>query len=199
MSLTSRAVHSSSRGDLVRGRLAPELLNELALDVHDLVQLLDHVHRDADGAGLVGDRARDGLADPPGGVGGELVAAPVVELLDGADQPERPLLDQVEERQAAAQVALGDRDDEAQVGLDHLLLGAHVAALDPLRETDLLVGREQVHAADRAQVEAQRVEARLDRQVDLGLLGNVRRLGGGFSAPSARASSDTISMPASRR
>ena len=72
---------------------------------------------------LVGDRAGDGLADPPGRVGRELVAAAVVELLDGADQAERALLDQVEEREAAAEVALRDRDDEAQVGLDHLLLG----------------------------------------------------------------------------
>jgi hypothetical protein len=84
--------------------------------VDDLVELLDHVHWDADGPALVGDRARDGLADPPGGVRGELVAAAVVELLDRADEAERALLDEVQEREAAAQVALGDGDDEAQVG-----------------------------------------------------------------------------------
>ena len=33
------------------------------------------MHRDADGARLVGDRARDRLPDPPGGIGRELVAA----------------------------------------------------------------------------------------------------------------------------
>ena len=158
-------------GDLLRRRLAAELLDELALDVHDLVELLDHVDRDADRPALVGDRARHRLADPPRRVGRELVAAAVVELLDRADQPERALLDQVQERQAAAEVALGDRDDEAQVGLDHLLLGEHVAALDALGQRDLLLGRQQLDAADRAQVEAQRVEARLDREVDLGLLG----------------------------
>ncbi len=169
MSLTSRAVHCSSRGDLLGGRLAAELLNQLALHVHDLVELLDHVHGDPDRAGLVRDRAGHGLPDPPGGVRGELVPAPVVELLDGPDQPERSLLDQVEERQPAAQVALRDRHDQAQVGLDHLLLGDHVAALDPLGEEDLLVRREQLDAPDRPQVEPQRVQARLDRQVDLGL------------------------------
>ena len=173
MSLTSRAVHCSSAAISSGERLAAELLHQLALDVHDLVELLDHVHRDADGARLVGDRPRHGLADPPGGVGRELVAAPVVELLDRADQPQRALLDQVEERQAAAQVALGDRDDEAQVGLDHLRLGRHVAALDALGQRDLLLGGQQVHAADRAQVQPQRVEARLDREVDLRLLGRL--------------------------
>src|SRR3712207_1515255 len=127
-----------------------------------------------------GDGAGDRLADPPGRVRRELVAAPVVELLDRADQAERALLDQVEEREPAAEVALRDRDDKAQVGLDHVLLRGHVATLDPLRELDLLGGGQELHAADRAQVQPQRVEARLDRQVDLWLLGGgrvLRRLG----------------------
>src|SRR3954467_12551813 len=74
--------------DLLRLRLAAEALDELALDVHDLVQLLDHVHRDADRARLVRDRPGDRLSDPPGRIGGELVALAVVELLDRADEPE---------------------------------------------------------------------------------------------------------------
>ncbi len=55
-------------GDLLRGGFAAILLHELLLHAHELVDRLDHVHRDADGAGLVGDRAGDGLADPPGRV-----------------------------------------------------------------------------------------------------------------------------------
>ena len=128
-----------------------------------LVELFHHVHGDADRAALVGDRAGHRLADPPGGVGRELVAAAVVELLHRADQPQRALLDQVEEREAAAHVALGDRHHQAQVGLDHVLLGGHVAALDALAPSATSsLGAEQRHAADRAQVQAQRVEARLD-------------------------------------
>src|SRR3954453_2704753 len=155
--------------DLLRQRLAAELLHELALHVDDLVQLLDHVDGDADRAALVRDRPRHRLADPPGRVRGELVAAPVVELLHRADEAERALLDEVQERQAAAQVALGDGHDEAQICLDHLLLGHQVPALDAPRQLDLAVGREQRHLADRPQIEPQRIQAGLDRQVDLGL------------------------------
>ena len=88
------------------------------------------MHRDADGAGLVGDGAGDGLANPPGGVGRELVAAAVLELVDGLHEADVALLNEVEELEAAVGVLFGDGDDEAQVGFDQLalgLLGVHVA------------------------------------------------------------------------
>ena len=72
---------------------------------------------------------RDRLPDPPGGVGRELVAAAVLELVDRLHQADVAFLDQVEELQAAVGVFLGDRDHEAQVRLHHLLLGLARLAL----------------------------------------------------------------------
>jgi hypothetical protein len=92
------------------------------------------VRRDADRRGLVRDRTLAGLANPPGGVGRELEALAPVELLDRAVQSDHALLDQVAELQAVALVALGDRDHEAQVRVDHPLLRREVAALHALRE-----------------------------------------------------------------
>ena len=117
MGNSTRPAISSTR------RLAAELLEELALHPHHLVDGLDHVHGDADGATLVGEGAGDGLADPPRGVGRELEALGVVELLDGPHEAEVPLLDEVEEGEAPVAVALGDRDHEPEVGLDERLLG----------------------------------------------------------------------------
>ncbi len=110
-------------GDLLRSRLAPHLLNELATGADQLVDRLDHVHRNAYGAGLIGDGAGDRLPDPPGGVGGELVAALVFEFVDRLHQTDVPFLDQVEKLQPAVGVLLGDGDHEAQVGFDKLALG----------------------------------------------------------------------------
>ena len=72
---------------------------------------------------MVGQCAADGLADPPGRVGGELVAAAVLELVHRSQQSDVAFLDQVEQRQAAVVVPLGDRHDQSQVGLGHLVLG----------------------------------------------------------------------------
>jgi hypothetical protein len=121
---------------------------------------------------VVRDCALHRLPDPPGCVGRELEAAPPVELLDRAVETERALLDQVEERHAEAAVALRNRDDKAQVGLDHPPLRRQVAALDRLREHDLLVRRQQLVATDVGQEQLQAVarSRRLGRlEADLGL------------------------------
>src|SRR5204863_9656786 len=87
--------------------------------------------------------------------------------LDGADEAERAFLDQVEEAETAAEVALRDRDDQTEVRLGHLGLRRHVAALDALRERHLLVGGEERHFADLPEIEPETVEARLDGEVEL--------------------------------
>ena len=117
-----------------------QLLQQLAADADDLVDGLHHMYGDADGTGLIGDGAGDGLTDPPCGVGGELVALGVVELLHGLDQTQIALLDQVEEQHAAAHVALGDGHHQTEVGLGQLLLGL-AALLDVLLQLgQFLVG-----------------------------------------------------------
>ena len=128
--------HGELFGELLGRRLAADLVQHLARGAHDLVDRLDHVHGDADGACLIGDRAGDRLPDPPGRVGRELVAAAVFELVDRLHQADVAFLDQVEELQAAVGVFLGDRDHEAQIGLDHFLLGLPRLALALLHHLD---------------------------------------------------------------
>src|SRR5216684_2090107 len=128
------------RRDLLRGGLAAEFLDELARGPDELVDRLDHVHGDADRAGLVGDGARDRMPDPPGRVRRELVAAAVLELVHGLHEADIALLDQVEELEPAVRVLLGDRDHEPQVRLHHLLLG--------LRRLDLALPDDRHHALD---------------------------------------------------
>ena len=81
----------------------------------------------------------------------------MVKLLGRTAEPDRPLLDEIEERQPLVAVPLGDRDDQPEVRLDHLLLRAMVAALDPLCELDLLRCGQQVDLADVAQERLQAI------------------------------------------
>src|SRR5262244_111347 len=115
--------HAELFGKLLGRGLAADLVEHLARLTHDFADALHHVHGDANGARLVGDRARDRLPDPPRGIGRELVAAAILEFVDPLHQADIAFLDQVEELQAAVGVFLGDGDDEAQVRLHHLLLG----------------------------------------------------------------------------
>src|SRR5207247_2563107 len=109
--------------------------------------------RKAERPGVIRHGALHRLADPPGRIRRELVTTSPVELLDGAVQAERAFLDQVQEGDAEAPVALGDGNDQAQVRLDHAPLGGRVAPLDRLGEGDLLRGGEQLVAADVGQAE----------------------------------------------
>ena len=144
-------VHVELGGDLLRLRVTAELALEGAARGADLVELLDDVHGQPHDAGLLGDAAGDRLPHPPGGVGGELVALGVVELLDRADQAGVALLDQVEHRHLAAAVLAGDGDDEPEVGLDEALDGPLALLGEPL---ELLLGgvlgRATLLAADAA-------------------------------------------------
>ena len=161
-----------------------ELLDQVALRAEHAIHRVRDMDRYADRPRLVGQGSRDRLPDPPGRVRRELEALGVVELLDRADQAQVSLLDQVEHRHAATDVPLGDRDHEAEVRLDDLLLGALAGAderselpsplgvdrarfvelgsgeepnLDASREVDLLVRGEQLASTDLAQVDADQV------------------------------------------
>ena len=149
--------------------------DELPARAHHPAHLLGDVDGEADRAALVGQRARDRLADPPRRVGRKLVAHPVVELLDRADQAEVALLDQVEQRHAGPRVVPRDRHHEAQVRLDQLPLRVLVACVLAPGELALFLARQQRPVADLADVEPQRVAGRRLRDRS-GLLVVVGRL-----------------------
>ena len=79
---------------------------------------LFHMHRDADGVGLVGYGAVDALADPPRGIGREFKPAFVFKFFHGFHQPQTALLNEVGEFQIGIDVFFGDGHHQAQVGLD---------------------------------------------------------------------------------
>src|SRR5205085_10604744 len=109
-----------------------------ALELAHLDLALRDMHRHSDRPPVVLEATLDRLTDPQGPVRRELEATTPVELLDRPNQAKHALLDKISHLEAVPLVAAGLRDDQTQVGGDHLLLGLEVAALDPLRELDLL-------------------------------------------------------------
>ena len=113
-----------------------------------LEQQLDHVGRNPDRLGRVDQRPLDRLLDPVAGIGAEPGSDRGVKALDGPQQPEVPLLDQVLERQPLADVASGDIDHQPQVGADHPIAGLVVPVGDPVGQLFLFVGGQQSHLVD---------------------------------------------------
>ncbi len=116
--------HFHAHGELFGRRLAPHFLQHLPGNAVQLVDGLDHVHRNADGARLIGNGTGDRLPNPPRRIGRELIAASIFELVDGLHQADVAFLNQVKELQPSIRVFLGDRNHQAQVGFDHLFLRA---------------------------------------------------------------------------
>src|SRR5215210_7908120 len=129
--------------DLLVGRLSPEVCRELVEGAPGLPHLLARVHRNADGATLVGHAPSDCLPDPPGSVGGEAEATLRIEFLDCPHQPYVALLDQILEGKAHPPVFLGHRDNQPEVVLYQLLAGTVVSGTCLPGEGYLLLGTQQ--------------------------------------------------------
>src|SRR5690606_11265567 len=96
--------HLHALAKFFRRRFAAHLLQHLPRDTVELVDRFDHVYRDANRARLVGDGARNRLANPPRGICREFVAATVFEFIDCFHQADIAFLNQIEELQAATGV-----------------------------------------------------------------------------------------------
>ena len=114
------------------------------------------MHRQADGFGLIGQGALDGLLDPPGTVGGKFAAFGRVEPFHRLHQPDVPLADQIQQGQPEVLVIMGDFDHQAQIGLDHLFPRLLVAFSDARRQHNLLLRGQELDLADFAQVKLDR-------------------------------------------
>src|SRR5437667_671975 len=109
--------------------------------------------RQANGLGLVGQGAFDGLLDPPGAIRRELATFGGIETFNGFHQPYVAFADQIQQRQADPFIIAGDFYDEPQVGLDHLFARSFIAFLDASRQFDLLLRRQEFDLTDLTQVE----------------------------------------------
>ena len=72
--------------NFLRGRFTSQFLQKLSGYTNQLVDSLHHVDRNPDCTGLVRNGPCDGLANPPGRIGTELISLAVIKLFNGFDQ-----------------------------------------------------------------------------------------------------------------
>ena len=147
---------AGSSGGFLCCRLSAHFVQEALCRIPQSAQNIDHVDRNADRSRLVGNRPRDRLANPPGGVGRELEAAAVLVFVDRPHQARIAFLNQIQEAETPIAVFLGDRDDQPQVAAGELPFGVFVFAVllaeyrtaaAEARRAFLSVGRHQIAAA----------------------------------------------------
>ena len=109
--------------DFFRQRFPSFILQELAGNADQFIDRFYHVHRDTDGAGLVGNSAGNSLADPPRGIGTEFIAFTIVKFIDRFQQPQIAFLYQIQEKHAPSDIPFGNTDDKTQIGIGQLLFG----------------------------------------------------------------------------
>ena len=91
---------------------------------------------------------KDRLPDPPDRVGDELDVLLGIVLLRRVDQPDVPLVDQVEEEHVRVAEALRVGDDEAEIRLHELLERLAIVLLHQIAEFLLALGSETRNSGD---------------------------------------------------
>jgi hypothetical protein len=117
---TANLLHRQARTgrQLIDRRELTGLALEPILRAANALDGAGEMHREADHLALIRERAAERVTDPPGRVRAEAQPAAMVELVDRAEQPEVPLLDEIDERHPA--IATRERHDDSKVRLHEL-------------------------------------------------------------------------------
>ena len=132
-----RHVHLLS--DFLRRRFTSKLLEQLTGNTDQLVDSLNHMHRDTDGTCLICNGSCDSLTDPPGCIGTELVAFSVIKFFNSFDKAKISLLDQVEKQHSTSNITLCNADNKTEIGLCQTFLGSLIPLFHSLGKLDLLI------------------------------------------------------------
>ena len=81
------------------------------------------MNRNPNGAGLIGDSARNCLTNPPGGISRKFVTTTPLKLVHAFHQAKIALLNQVEKLESAVLILLGNGNHQAQIGFSQFVLG----------------------------------------------------------------------------
>ena len=115
------------------------------------------MHRDTDRSCLIGDRTGDGLTDPPGCIGTELISFGVVKFFHCFDQTQISLLNQIQEQHAASHISFCDADHQTKIGFCQTFFRRLIAVFHPFCQFDFLFCTQKRHFTDLFQIHTNRI------------------------------------------
>ena len=119
--LVFRNLHLQGQG--CRIWLMSSLLQNLTANAVHLIDGLNHVHWNTNGAGLIGNRTGNGLTNPPSRIGRKLITTAILKLIHCFHQANIALLNQIKELQTAVGILFSNRDHQTQVSDSHFPFG----------------------------------------------------------------------------
>mmetsp|Transcript_30399 Transcript_30399/g.50159 ORF Transcript_30399/g.50159 Transcript_30399/m.50159 type:complete len:215 (+) Transcript_30399:401-1045(+) len=120
--------HAHLSRQLINGRISVEFRLQITLIAAHIVQLIVNVNRQSNSTRLVGNGSSNRLLDPPGRICGKAKATFGVKAFARLGQTQNTLLRQILNAHTAILVALGNGNDQANVGLGQGSLGAEASS-----------------------------------------------------------------------
>ena len=90
--------HAQRLGDFYNRGSLPDYRRGFVLEDRQPADVHLHVFRNVNGAGVLGQGMGDGLADPPGHMGGDAEASAYIEFFNSPREPDIAFLDHIQER-----------------------------------------------------------------------------------------------------
>ena len=135
-------------GDFLRSWLPPKFLYQLSGSANETVDRLHHMHRNADGTGLVCNCPGNCLANPPCCISREFIAFAVIKFFHSFDESQISFLNQIQELHAASHVLFGNAYYKTEICLGKTFFCQLVSQLHALCQFNFLICGQKRDLAD---------------------------------------------------
>ena len=140
-----------------RCRFSPQFLQELSAHTDQFVDRFYHMHGNPNGSCLICNSPGNGLADPPGSIGGKFISLTVIKFFHRLNQAHIPFLNQIQKQHPPTHIPFCNAHHKTQIGFRKTLFRFRIAQFHTLCQVNLLFCIQQRHLADFLEIHSDRV------------------------------------------